>query len=410
MSHRCDIQLDNPRGAYRAGETINGHVYLTLVERALIKAICLEANGYACTAWQLPQKTKKSKGTAPVVQSQPLDLDSRVDYFAKIDYFVGSEAAQPQIMEAGTYNYGFHVKLPQNCPGNFEGAHGHIRYTLQVLIHGSADRPLQVLNVRQLLIFPQNSLTQENRSSEVQIHEQTPRLKFWMKPLHLQLQIPRQGYSPGAGISVHVKLHNPERLPLREVTYSLVQISTYVAQLKNKPKRGDTKVERQTILSRCHELFSLPKSELENFQHLHMLQVPQTAATLSVAQCSCLQLNYEVEVLVKTQQEKRFISARIPVIIGNVTPPCPGKLLMHESLDASAPEQTPPVETAQKLVPNFSGSMASLSSDFREAEFMTATNLNKTNKHYLSGEQLDFRPRYVYYEMDQAQTEEVKSP
>jgi len=40
---------------------------------------------------------------------------------------------------------------------------------------------------------------------------------------------------------------------------------------------------------------------------------------------------------------------------------------------------------------------------------MVATNLNKTNKHYLSGEQLDFRPRYVYYEMDQTQSEEVKS-
>jgi len=37
MSHRCDIQLDNPRGAYRAGETVNGHVYLTLSERALIR-------------------------------------------------------------------------------------------------------------------------------------------------------------------------------------------------------------------------------------------------------------------------------------------------------------------------------------------------------------------------------------
>jgi len=37
MSHRCEIQLDNPRGVYRAGDTVNGHVYLTLSERALIK-------------------------------------------------------------------------------------------------------------------------------------------------------------------------------------------------------------------------------------------------------------------------------------------------------------------------------------------------------------------------------------
>ncbi|XP_016953730.1 arrestin domain-containing protein 5 [Drosophila biarmipes] len=409
MSHRCDIQLDNPRGAYRAGETVNGHVYLTLSERALIRAISLEANGYASTAWQQPQKQKKPKKNEVQVQSQNLDFDYRVDYFAKIDYFVGSEAAQPQIMEAGTYNYGFHVRLPRNCPGNYEGAHGHIRYTLQVLVHGSADRPLEVLHMRQLQIFPQNSLSQETRSSEVQIYEHTPRLKFWIKPLHLKLQIPRQGYSPGAGISVHVKLHNPERLPLREVTYSLVQISTYVAHLRNKPKRLETKVERQTIVSSSHELHSIPRGELENFQHLHMLQVPQTAATLSVAGCACLQLNYEVEVQVRTQQEKRFIASRMPVIIGNVTPPCPGKLLMQEPMDGSAPEPTPPVETAQKMALDFSVSTTSLASDFREAEFMVATNLNKTNKHYLSGEQLDFRPRYVYYEMDQTQSEEVKS-
>ncbi|XP_017081832.2 arrestin domain-containing protein 5 [Drosophila eugracilis] len=409
MSHRCDIQLDNPRGAYRAGETVNGHVYLTLSERALIKAISLEANGYASTAWQQPQKPKKPKNKESPVQSQNLDFDYRVDYFAKIDYFVGSEASQPQIMEAGTYNYGFHVKLPKNCPGNYEGAHGHIRYTLQVLIHSSADRPMEVLNVRQLQIFPQNSLSQETRSSEVQIHEETPRLKFWIKPLNLQLQIPRASYSPGAGISVHVKLHNPEKLPLREVNYSLVQISTYVAHLRNKPKRMESKEERQTILTSSHELHNLPRGELENFQHLHMLQVPQTAATLSVAGCACLQLNYEVEVLVRTQQEKRFIAARIPVIIGNVTPPCPGKLLMQEPMDGTAPEPTPPAETVQRSAPNFSVSTTSLASNFREAEFMVATNLNKTNKNYLSGEQLDFRPRYVYYEMDQTQSEEVKS-
>lgn len=91
-----------------------------------------------------------------------------------------------------------------------------------------------------------------------------------------------------------------------------------------------------------------------------MLQVPQTAATLTVAGCACLQLNYEVEVLVTTQQEKRLIAARMPVIIGNVTPPCPGKLLMQEPIDGTAPEPTPPVETASTLIPNFSISTTSL--------------------------------------------------
>ncbi|KAH8380691.1 hypothetical protein KR009_004519 [Drosophila setifemur] len=409
MTHHCDVQLDNPRGAYRAGETVNGHVYVTLVERTLIKAICLEANGFASTAWQQAVGDKKSKKPQLPIQGQSLDFEHRVDYFSKIDFFVGSEASQPQIMEAGTYDYGFYVNLPKNCPGNYEGTHGHIRYELQVLVYSSADRPVDVLYARPLLIFPVNNLAQETRSCESVSSEQISRLRFWMKPLTLQLQIPRQGYSPGSGISVHIRLQNPGKLLLREVVYSLVQISTYVAQQRNKPKRRDTKVERQTFLSSSHDLVRLPRMELDNFQHLHMLQVPQTAATLNIAGCACLQLNYEVEVLVRTLKEKRSIGARVPVTIGNVTPPCPGRILMKEPLDATAPEPTHSTETAQNLAPNITVSTTSLASIFREAEFMPATNLNKTNKHYLSGEQLDFRPRYVYYEMDHAQSGDVKS-
>jgi len=37
MSQHCDIQLERPTGVYYSGETVNGHIYLTLPERALIK-------------------------------------------------------------------------------------------------------------------------------------------------------------------------------------------------------------------------------------------------------------------------------------------------------------------------------------------------------------------------------------
>ncbi|XP_022221870.2 arrestin domain-containing protein 5 [Drosophila obscura] len=409
MNHRCDMQLDSPSGVYRAGETVNGHIYLTLTERALIKAISLEANGFAATEWQQPQKAakpKKSEQQNLQVEKQSLAFEQRVDYFAKIDYFVGSEAAQPQLMDAGTYSYGFHVKLPKSCPSSYEGVHGHIRYTLQLLMHSSAVQPIDVIHTRQLQVYAESELCKESRSGEVQCLEQTPRTKFWQRPLQLQLQIPRQAYSPGAGISVHVKLHNPQKLPLREVVYKLNMVSSYVGLQRNKPKRRDIKVERQSLLSSGHELASLPRSELEHFQHLHMLQVPQTPATLSSAACACLQINYEVEVLVRTQQEKRSIMAQVPITIGNVTPPCPNAIRSRDLLaaSASAPEQTPTPGTATKLAPDFSASMTSLASNFREAEFMTATNLNKSNKHALSGEQLDFKPRYVYYEPDQNQT------
>lgn len=38
---------------------------------------------------------------------------------------------------------------------------------------------------------------------------------------------------------------------------------------------------------------------------------------------------------------------------------------------------------------------------------MVATNLNKKDKHAMSGENIDFRPRYLYYEMEHDGTEKM---
>ncbi|KAH8294904.1 hypothetical protein KR018_004268 [Drosophila ironensis] len=391
MAYSGEIRLDNHYGCYRAGETINLNVYFNVKERSLIKAICLKANGYAATSWKQPQN-KKTIREVPQIRCESLNFEYRVDYFAKTEYFLGSEASQPQLIEVGTYNYGGHVKLPKNCPGNYDGTCGHIRYMLQVLVYSNSGQPVDILHARELQMFPINNLFQEPRCCEINSYEHTPRFKFWIKPLYLHLQIPRQSYSPGGGISVHVKLHNPEKLLLSEVIYSLVQITTYVGQQKNNPRRKESKVERNTILNSSNVLVNLPRAELENFQHLHMLQVPQTAATLSSKDCACLQLSYEVEVFVRTHQPNRSIVAQIPVIIGNVTPPCPGKLLVRES-------HIKPTTNASS---SFNISTVSLASDFREAQYMPPTNLNKP-KNYMSGEKLNFKPRYGYYETNQAQ-------
>jgi len=45
-----------------------------------ISAICLEANGYASTAWQQPQKHKNQKKNEQPVVVQSLDFDYRVEF------------------------------------------------------------------------------------------------------------------------------------------------------------------------------------------------------------------------------------------------------------------------------------------------------------------------------------------
>ncbi|ALC47983.1 CG18744, partial [Drosophila busckii] len=414
MNHRCDLQLEKPSGIYYAGETVNGCIYLTLPERALIRAIALESNGFACSAWLQPQQKKKKQ---PKVPKPPLSYEQRVDYFAKVDYFLGSESSLPQLLDAGCYRYDFSVQLPANCPSSYEGANGHIRYTLKLLLHSSTDRPVEVVLNRQLQVQPrsEDSSAPDLGACEAQAVEPTPALKFWRKPLRLHLDIPRAGYEPGTGISVHVRLQNLQELPLSMLTYKLNQMTTYVARQKDKAKRSEFKVERRQLLSSSHQLQSVPHGELQNFQHLYTLQVPITPPTLSSTACACLQLSYEVEVIVQTKHKKRFIMAHIPIIISNAphilqcVKQDGGIHSSHFDLAAMSPTQTPErlATTSALAATNLSASMSSLASSFREAEFMAITNLNKKDKHAMSGEQLDFRPRYLYYEIEHADTEKV---
>ncbi|XP_064548454.1 arrestin domain-containing protein 17 [Drosophila montana] len=415
MSQSCDLQLERPSGVYYAGETVNGHIYLTLPERALIKAIALESNGYACSSWLKPQKQKKQKSKGkPQVAKPPVAFGQRVDYFAKVDYFDGSEAALPQLMAAGAYRYDFSVQLPQSCPSSYEGAHGHIRYTLQLSLQRSAELPPEPALTRQLQVLQRCELGPQPGElltpSEVNALEQTPSLKFWQRPLQLQVDIPRTGYEPGMGISVHVRLHNGQQLPLKAIVYKLNLVSTHVGWQLDKPKHVASQVERRCLVSSSHQLSTCPRNELINFQHLHTLQVPQTPPTLSATACACLQLSYELEVLVQTNAPDRFIAAQLPIIICQTPTMQAG---ISRSLGelravgvAGASNQTREAGNFATAATNLSASVSSLASNFREAEFMVATNLNR-DKHAMSGEQLDFRPRYLYYEMDNAETEKV---
>ncbi|XP_030374220.1 arrestin domain-containing protein 17 [Scaptodrosophila lebanonensis] len=327
MTLSCDMQLDRPNGQYQAGETVNGNIYLTLPERQLIKAIALEANGYAACSWLKPQKQKKknqqpqeqnvvvidkSKGK----QKEPIAFEQRVDYLASTSYFIGSEAARHKIMDAGVYHFAFSVPLPENCPSSYEGQYGHIRYTLQlVLLLGGDTNERLVAHYRTLQVVQHADLRHEsatlNEPLDEQQLERTPRMKFWQRPLLLELNIPRRGYAPGEGISVHVRLHNPQQLMLSELIYKLNLLTTYTGQQRGKPKRQDTKLERRNLLSSVHQLSNTPRSEL--FQHLHTLTVPQMPPSLEVVSCQCLQLSYEVEVVAKTTQRTRFIMAQVPV-------------------------------------------------------------------------------------------------
>lgn len=241
------------------------------------------------------------------------------------------------------------------------------------MICRSADQPVEMAQQRQLQVVQRSETSQSTTShlmapTEVHCIEETPTMKFWQKPLQLQVDIPRSGYEPGESISVHVKLYNQQLLPLKALLYKLNQVISYVGRQKNKSKRVATNEERRTLVSSSHQLDGVSRQGLLHFQHLHNLLVPQTAPTMSSTVCACLQLGYEIEIVMQTTNLERFIVAKTPIIIvcaalqncAKEQAMARSQLDLHTMGVISAPNQTPDPSTSAMATRDLYASTTSL--------------------------------------------------
>ncbi|XP_036329510.1 arrestin domain-containing protein 17-like [Rhagoletis pomonella] len=440
----CEVHLDNPKTTYQPGDKLTGCVTLTLEVRLLLKAVAIKYIGFAEVKWEThlpPKKSKKSKQKNEQTQKEPTNDDpttpeprlevytNREDFLSSVNYFLGSEDAIAKIVERGTYNYPFTVSLPQSCPSSFESTNGHIRYTIEVFVdHKNKSeiwysKQLQVLKPLDLRHCPQV----RQQPCEVHVEEKSV-WKFFKKPLEMFVNLQQVGFIPGEVLSAHVIIRNPGSLHLNELTYELLQICRITASHGHKKTKTQyfTTILAKTVHNICDEKETM-------VQHLQTLFLPQKNIPPSTdsGDCSCLQISYELSVRLTTNNVKRYLLAKLPIIVGtkslqNVkevgraasaqqqpifvahsTDDLGASMKARESnmltlggesdtfAGASAPEPETP--------PNRSLSMMSLaSSTYREAEYMPKIRFDgemKKSKRRDLG-QTDFKPKYLYYNME----------
>ncbi|XP_011193693.2 arrestin domain-containing protein 17 isoform X2 [Zeugodacus cucurbitae] len=368
MVLKCQVNLDNPKGVYEPGDKLIGHVILTLEVRLLIKATA-------------------------------------------------------RIIERGIYTYPFTVTLPQSCPSTFESANGHIRYMLEVFVDHKNKREvwytqqLQVLKPLDLRQCPQIAAQARNVLVDEGIL-----WHFFKHPMKMCVNLQQFGFVPGEALSIHVSIQNPDNLRLHELSYELQQICRITASHgHNKTK---TKYFHTTLAKAVHTICGPPVASVQHLQELYM---PQTVPSTDPDDCHCLQISYELSVRLSTDNVKRSVHAKIPIVVGTVSlrsaeeartlpslfqagvfSTCSMENLSSKASEcnrspivevpdnfamATAPEPESPIQNVLQL--NLG------SSSFREASHLPKTKFDaepKKSKH--TKEQIDFKPTYLYYDID----------
>lgn len=123
-----------------------GKVFVTLKETMQMGNVRLRLLGAAHTQWTENEKQSSQDGSQP----EPTHYSADETYVDTAWLLSGSSSLA---MTAGNYQFPFQFQLPPKTPSSYEGANGHIRYSLIATIdnfHCTANAVVTIVGVHDL--------------------------------------------------------------------------------------------------------------------------------------------------------------------------------------------------------------------------------------------------------------------
>ncbi|XP_058825945.1 arrestin domain-containing protein 2-like [Topomyia yanbarensis] len=361
----CYIALDSPSNTYFAGQTVNGKVVLTIVDSPKkIQGLVIRVKGVAEVNWTVRRWSNRNR--------RIIRYHGRQDFMKFTTYLAGSANGSTIELPPGTHTYTFSCVLPPNLGTSVEADHGHIRYTLKVVMERpwklnksykmpftvmqpvdlnyerSAGLPIKVQNIKTIYCFPCGSSS-----------------------VNMFVNIPVSGYVSGQTIPVKIDVDNRSMTDMDAISTKLVQLITLISQTPYKRLKIVPKV---IVKTRCSGVCKRSKKSYEQY-----LLIPPTPPTSTV--CDVLHVNYSIEVVGKFGGFLKKLRIRIPITLGTVamtipsfesmTAPVVQQPLASTSASAPLPDDFP--------VPSGVASTSSFPVDSSPPTYEEAMNANPIN-------------------------------
>ncbi|XP_058455955.1 arrestin domain-containing protein 3-like [Malaya genurostris] len=387
MSVACDIQFDeNPHGVYFPGQTLAGSVEIRLSEETKVKGIALRIE----VKWNEKTGTGKNRRT--------IHYRGRQDYMHSTSYLVGSKEGNTIVLLPGMHTYRFACVLPSNLVTSIEAEHGHVRYTVKVILERSwmMDKSYKVA----FTVLRHIDLNQEY---DVRLPVKMEKAKTFLcgpcssKPMNIAAQVPITGYVPGQTVAVKIDVDNQSTKNLDEIATKLVRIVSFISQTPHSKVKAVFSVIAET---RCSGVNKLSQASYE--QHLLIPPMPPSSRT-----CQVLAINYCIEVEGKISGPVINPKVRIPIVLGTVplsTSAIPtiantANIVIQQQIGSMSLEDP-------NLHPNFPAELPPPS--YEEVINASRTNIQDEGESNEIGWR-DFTPRYMVYRFGDA-VEQASAP
>lgn len=271
-------------------------------ERLFDAGVALQINGAAEVKWSETTGAGKNRRT--------IHYSGRQDYMHSTTYLAGSREGNSIELLPGIHTYRFSCMLPPNLVTSVEAKHGHVRYTVKVVLERSwkIDQSYKVA----FTVLRHVDLNLENY--EVRLPMQMDKAKTFCcgpcksAPMYISAQVPISGYVPGQTVVVKIEVNNESNKTMEEISTKLLQVVSFISQ------RPYTKIrEIPTILAevRCAGIGKHSKASYE--QQLQIPPMPPSSRS-----CQVLTINYYVEVEGKVPGPVINPKVRIPITMGTI--------------------------------------------------------------------------------------------
>lgn len=203
----------------------SGSIELNTDKVRKTKGVCLKIEGYANCNWT----ETEHRGTGKNRTSRTIHFSGREDYINTISYLAGGIHGNTIELMPGLHRYQFSCMLPPLLPTSFEAEHGHIRYTVKVVLERSWKFDLTYVIaftvVRPLDLNYESPMLRNPIKMEI---SKTFSFGFFKSdPLLMSVSIQCSGFVAGQPVNVAIEINNQSRIAIDDVKIQIKKTIHY---------------------------------------------------------------------------------------------------------------------------------------------------------------------------------------
>ncbi|XP_029295566.1 arrestin domain-containing protein 3-like [Cottoperca gobio] len=295
------INFNVARSTFSSGDLIAGHITFDLTKKTKITSITMALTGKANVRWS----TGGGKNRHKKVYSAKLEFVNFKSVIVQENRITGEAAT----FQPGTHVYPFTCQFPHgNFPSTFHGVHGHITYSLTVGVHRAWHMAKDF--VTELNFVNRINTDQPELHAPLSGSNNMTLCCLWCAsdPITMTVSLEKKAFIPGETVKIICEFSNASSwtvtpkvtLQQKQVYYTLSKASRRML-FKNV-----VSVTGQPVCAHTHDV------------HTSILLTIPPSTTLTVSNCSIIDVDYIIEVSLSTRASAN-LTVLFPIIMCDTT-------------------------------------------------------------------------------------------